>query len=88
MSESYDKDLCKEKHGNIKNMIDDHEIRLNKHSDRLDKLEQGQSEFKVEIKNLCESLKTLTNTMRWFIGIWVTSLLGFFFYAIQSHIFK
>jgi chromosome segregation ATPase len=84
----YDEKLCDEKHGNIKSMLEDHEKRLNGHSTRLDKIEQNQSEFKIEIKNLCESLKTLTNTLKWFMGIWVTSLLGFFFYAIQSHIFK
>lgn len=65
----------------IKDKIEDHEQRLRE-------VEKSQSEFKIEIKNLCESLKTLTNTLKWFMGIWVTSLLGFFFYAIQSHIFK
>ncbi|MBC2580010.1 hemolysin XhlA family protein [Clostridium sp. DJ247] len=65
----------------IKEKIEDHEQRVRK-------LELGQSEFKIEIKNLCESLKTLTSTMKWFMGIWVTSLLGFFFYAIQHNIFK
>ncbi|RXI57402.1 hemolysin XhlA family protein [Clostridium tetani] len=72
----------------IIHQIEIHEKRINNHAERLDKIEQTQSEFKVEIKNLCDSIKTLTNTMRWFIGIWVTSLLGFFFYAIQNGIFK
>lgn len=81
-------ELCLERHKRVDERLDLGEKRLNSHAERLDKLEQGQSEFKVEIKNLCESLKTLTNTMKWFIGIWVTSLLGFFFYAIQSHILK
>ncbi|AKA70119.1 hemolysin XhlA family protein [Clostridium scatologenes] len=65
----------------IKDKIEDHEQRLRE-------VEKSQSEFKIEIKNLCDSLKTLTNTIKWFCGIWVTSLLGFFFYAIQNHIFK
>ncbi|MBZ9633206.1 hemolysin XhlA family protein [Clostridium sp. FP1] len=81
-------DLCLEKHNGIKEKLELHDKRLNNHSERIDKLEQGQSEFKVEIKNLCENIKNLTSTMKWFMGIWVTSLLGFFFYAIQQNIFK
>lgn len=72
----------------IEHKLKIHEKRINNHSERLDKIEQAQSEFKVEIKNLCDSIKSLTNTMRWFMGIWVTSLLGFFFYAIQYGLFK
>ncbi|RXI70489.1 hemolysin XhlA family protein [Clostridium tetani] len=68
----------------IEHKLKIHEKRINNHSDRLDKIEQAQSEFKVEIKNLCDNIKSLTNTMRWFMGIWVTSLLGFFFYSIQN----
>lgn len=72
----------------ISHQIEIHEKRISNHAKRLDKIEQSQSEFKIEIKNLCENLKTLTNTLKWFMGIWVTSLLGFFFYAIQHNILK
>ncbi len=61
---SYDEKLCDEKHKNIKETLNDHKNRLNGHSARLDKLEQGQSEFKVEIKNLCNNLKNLTNILK------------------------
>mgnify|MGYP000915234014 CR=1 FL=1 len=88
MSECYDTKLCEEKHKNIKEALNDHENRLNGHSARLDKLGQNQSEFRIDMKHLCETIKSLTTAMYWFIGIWVTSLLGFFFYAIQNHIFK
>ena len=81
-------EVCLEKHKRVDERLDVNERRLNNHADRLDKIEQSQSEFKVEIKNLCDNLKTLTNTLKWFMGIWVTSLLGFFFYAIQSKVFK
>jgi hypothetical protein len=59
--------------------IHEHDKALEDHEKRLNMIEQNQAEFKVEIKNLCNNLKSLTNTMQWFIGIWVTSLLGFFF---------
>lgn len=62
--------------------------KINEHDERLDMLEQDAIEIKTEIKNLCENIKNLTSIMKWFIGIWVTSLLGFFFYIIQHYIFK
>lgn len=68
--------------------ISEHDIELKEHNTRLDKIEQDGREFRVEIKNLCESIKNLTNTMRWFIGLLVGSFVAFFFYAVQQNIFK
>ncbi|MBU3143960.1 hemolysin XhlA family protein [Clostridium sp. CF012] len=67
--------------------INEHAETLKEHSREIDNLKQDGREFKTEIKNLCENIKSLTSTMKWFMGIWVTSLLGFFFYAIQSGLF-
>ncbi|KYH35819.1 hemolysin XhlA [Clostridium tepidiprofundi DSM 19306] len=72
----------------LRDKLNTHETRLNDHSKRLDKIEQSQVEFKIEIKNLCDNLRNLTNTMKWLMGIWVTSLLGFFFYVVQNKIFR
>lgn len=72
----------------IKDKLETHDKRLDKHGEILDKLEQDNASFKTELKNLCENLKALTSVMKWFIGIWVTTLLGFFIYAIQLKIFK
>ncbi|CUP72547.1 Uncharacterised protein [Clostridium baratii] len=41
----------------IKDKLETHNTRLNDHSKRLDQLEQGQAEFRIEIKNLCDSIK-------------------------------
>lgn len=68
--------------------LDIHDKRLNNHSERLDKLEQEGAALKIEIKNLCENLKSLTSVIKWFIGIWVTTLLGFFIYSIQNNFLK
>jgi citrate synthase len=72
----------------VKDKLETHERRINKHSEILDRLEQDNASFKTELKNLCDNLKALTSVMKWFIGIWVTTLLGFFIYAIQMKIFK
>ena len=70
----------------IEDKLKTHGKRLDNHGLRLDKLEQDAVEFKTEIKNLCDNLKTFTSVLKWFIGIWVTTLLGFFIYSIEKFI--
>jgi len=80
-------EVCKEKHKYIDERLDTQDRRLNDHSKRLDSIEQGQAEFRVQIQNLCEDIKGLTNTLKWFMGLLVGSFVAFFFYAIQQNIF-
>lgn len=80
--------VCDEKHKRVDEKFVTHENRLNDHGKRIDKLEQGHSEFKVEIKSLCDNIKNLTTTLRWFIGLMVGSFAAFFFYAVQQGLFK
>lgn len=72
----------------LRHQIEVHDTRLNDHSKRLDKLEQDSRELQTEIKNLCDSLKSLTSIMKWFITALVGAFISFFFYAIQSGLFK
>lgn len=72
----------------IRHELDTHDKRLNNHGDRLDKLEREGAELKIEIKNLCDNLKSLTSMMKWFITAVGGSFIGFFFYAVQQNIFK
>lgn len=72
----------------IKHQLDIHEKRINNHSERLDELEQGRAATDVKIDNLCEKLEAQTKSINWLIGLMVSSLLGFFFYAIQKVIIK
>ena len=88
MNENYDAKLCEEKNKRVDERLDTHDTRLNSHSQRLDKLEQNDIENRTEIKNLCEQIKSLVSTMKWFMGIIITAFIGFFFYAIQTHLFK
>lgn len=72
----------------LRHQIEVHDTRLNDHSKRLDKLEQDSRELQTEIKNLCDSLKSLTSIMKWFVTALVGAFISFFFYAIQSGLFK
>ncbi|MBS6503873.1 MAG: hemolysin XhlA family protein [Clostridium sp.] len=72
----------------IKHRLEIYEKRLNNHGDRLDELERGRAATDVKMDNLCEKLEAQTKSINWLIGIMASSLLGFFFYAIQNGIFK
>jgi chromosome segregation ATPase len=77
-------EVCAEKHKSINEKLKTHDDRLNKHGAILDKLEQDNASFKTELKNLCDNLKSLTGVMKWFIGTWVVTLLGFFIYSVEN----
>lgn len=68
----------------IRDKLETHDTRLNNHSERIDKLEQFRSQSETEIKNLCEQIKSLVATMKWFMGLLVTLLLGFLIWYIQN----
>lgn len=72
----------------IKHQLGTHEKRLNNYGQRIDRLEQESASYKVEIKNLCDSIKSLTSTLKWFMGLMIGAFVSFFFYAVQQGIFK
>ncbi|HCL4447478.1 TPA: hemolysin XhlA family protein [Clostridium botulinum] len=80
--------VCEEKHKRIEEKINVHDIRLNNHSERIDKIEQSQSRTDAKIENLCDQLKQLVSVLKWYIGLTVGALVSFFFYAIQHNLFK
>jgi len=68
----------------IRDKLETHDIRLNNHGHRLDKLEQDSASFKIELKNLCDNLKALTSVLKGLIGLGATTLVGFFIYSIEK----
>ncbi|HGM3198648.1 TPA: hemolysin XhlA family protein, partial [Clostridioides difficile] len=44
-------------------------------------------ESKAELKALCENLNSLTSMLKWLIGTMITTLVGFFIFAIQKGLF-
>lgn len=79
-----EKSICEEKHRRIDEKFEVHERRLNNHGERIDALEQFKSSTETEIKNLIEQIKCLVTTMRWFMGLIVGALLGFFIWYVQN----
>ena len=78
--------LCMERHKRIDEKLDNHEYRLNNYGKRLDMQEQKTSAFEATMSNLISQLSDLTSTMKWFLGIWLSTLLGFFIYIIQNRV--
>ncbi|HEK4601107.1 TPA: hemolysin XhlA family protein [Clostridioides difficile] len=64
-----------------------HEATINKHNDEIDELKVANIESKAELKALCENLNSLTSMLKWLIGTMITTLVGFFIFAIQRGIF-
>jgi peptidoglycan hydrolase CwlO-like protein len=83
MDETYNKDLCEEKHTHIEKLLDEHETRLNNHSNRIDALEGDNRELKTEMKNVCKDIQNLISTIKWGLGIFVTVALFVLGYLIK-----
>jgi hypothetical protein len=80
-------DLCKEKHKRVDERLDIQDKRLNSHSEEIDRLSKSDARNTNEITNLCKQIGDLVTTLRWLIGLLVTTLGGFFIWAIQSQLF-
>lgn len=57
---------------------------LKDHEERLRILEKNEAITMERLSNLIESLNDLSSTIKWLIGLWVTSSLGFIFWYIQN----
>jgi uncharacterized coiled-coil DUF342 family protein len=79
VNNKYDSELCKNKHENIEEKIDnihiklnDHEEIIKEHSREITNLKEDNREFKTEIKNLIKKMDDFMVTLRWGLGIFVT----------------
>ena len=79
--------VCQERHKRIDERFDIHDKRLNSHSEEIDKLSVSDARNTNEIPNLCKQISDLVTTLRWLIGLLVTTLGGFFIWAIQTKLF-
>ena len=77
-------DLCKHKHDRVDEILENHNIRLDDHDKRIDLLEQFQSRSEVQIMDLCKEIESLVSTIKWSMGVLITSLLGFVIWYIQN----
>lgn len=84
-------DVCNERHKQVDLTLEKIENRQNSHSEEMKlvkteiaELRKENAEFRIMIQNLCKDIKSLNDTLRWFLGLSATSMLGFFMYAAQK----
>ena len=80
--------LCEVKHEQINEKLELHNRRLNSHAEEIETLKISDATNTNEIKNVCKQMSSLTKAIWGLVGMVGTALVGFFFYAIQTHIFK
>ncbi|EAA0010122.1 TPA: hemolysin XhlA family protein [Clostridioides difficile] len=71
----------------VKEKISTLETRVKEHSKQIDRIEIEQAKFAIQIQNLCSDIKNLTGVLKWLVGVIITTLVGFFIFAIQKGIF-
>lgn len=79
--------LCDERHNQIKDDLTRHEKRLNSHSDDIEVLKISDSKHNQQIDNLIEKIDQILTQNRWFIGLVITQLAGFFFLVLNKKLF-
>lgn len=88
MDEHVLKTTCDLKHNEVDRKMEVVEKRLDAHSDKIDKLNKNSTAFEIEIKHLCNNIKSLTTTLWWFIGIVIGGISTFFFTVVQKGVIK
>ena len=64
--------------------INEHDRKILELDKRMDENERKNAEFRIQVENLCKDIQSLTVTMRWFIGLLLGSMVGFFIWYVQN----
>lgn len=64
--------------------INEHDKKILELDKRMDENERKNAEFRIQVESLCKDIQSLTVTMRWFIGLLVGSMVGFFVWYVQN----
>lgn len=72
----------------VKHRVETHEMRINNHSERIDKLEQHRAGIDEKIKALIDKMDGLIVSIRWGCGFVLGGIISFVIYTIQRGIFK
>ena len=75
---------CSMKDEIIKIKVAEHDKKLEEHDRRLDRIEQDNVEFRVQIKNLCRKIDELTGWIKALILAIIGTFGGFIIWYIQN----
>lgn len=77
-------EVCNEKHKSIDEKFERHEKWLGEHEGKIDKLDRSDATNTEAISNLCGQIGGQTKAIWGLVGIVATSLVGFFFYVVET----
>lgn len=86
--DEFNEKLWDEKHRQVKTRLDTHEKKLNEHDDEIEELKISDTMHDEQIMMVIRRMDEIISQNRWFIGIVVVQLLGFFFVVIENLAFK
>lgn len=81
---AYDEKVCNLKHEQTEKTLDEHGKRLDEHDKKFENLDKMEAVHGEQISSLCKRLDRFSAIMMLMLG----ALISFFFYAIQTKIFK
>lgn len=64
--------------------LDGNDKKIFQHDERIHDLERFRYGTEKQIENLIKQIADLISIMKWFLGVAVTSLVGFFIWYVQS----
>lgn len=75
MSE-YNREQCEERKKRVNERLDEHGDRIEKLEDKFDGMSRLVYETTAQVKSLSDSVSSLTDTLKWGFGIFITVILG------------
>lgn len=72
MQDVFNAQIYNERNDHIKEILSDHESRLNDNEKRIVSQEKEGTEFRVNINILLKKMDSFINTLKWSMGIFVT----------------
>lgn len=80
-------EVCAEKHKRVDERLDHHTNWLGEHEKKIDRLDRSDAVNTTALENLCKQISGQTKAIWGLVTIGATGFIGFFFYAVQTHLF-
>ena len=71
-------------HELLEGRMDRCEVRINRHSDRLDDIDNRLVRSETIVDKLCKEISDLVSMLKWILTFSIVTLVGFFMWYIQN----
>ena len=76
MKNTFNTELCEERKKKVNETLERHEDNINKLEEKFNNISRLVYETTTEVKALTESVSSLTNTLKWGFGLFMTILIA------------